>query len=92
MLIVLLADSAGKGLEVGLKTGLFLHEERHKHRKQRVKFKPLDPEVPPECRVMSLTSFPLASVLACQEKEEGQAATSQTLHYVAAGCSDAAVR
>lgn len=73
-------------MEVGLKTGLFLHEGKDKTRKQRAKFKPLNPDVPPECRVVSLASFPLNSVLECPS------VVSQGLHYVAAGCSDAKIR
>ena len=76
----------GEDMEVGLKTGLFLHEGKGKGRKQRAKFKPLNPDVPPECRVMSLTSFPLNCVLGDQN------VASRALHYVAAGCSDALIR
>lgn len=69
---------------VCLDAGLFLCDDagRVRRKKKRGKFKPLGSEVLPECRVMALTSFPLSEV-GCD---------LQTLHYVAAGCSDALIR
>ncbi len=52
--------------------------------KRKVKFEPRGTDVAPECRVMSLASFPLAEVLPGCDSDHS--------HYVAAGCSDAIVR
>ena len=68
---------------------LFLHETTIKRKKQKVKFEPRDPETPPECRVMCLTSFPLNEMFPGIVFEEDKVCDC---HYVAAGCSDAVIR
>lgn len=85
-------------VQVSLNAELFLHEDVNARRKQkqRAKFKPLNPEVLPECRIMSLTSFPLSVVSPTStgmlSLRGDQIATPKGLHYVAAGCSDAIIR
>ena len=69
-----------------LDSELFLHGDikDKKRKKQMAKFKPLSPDIPPECRIIGLTSFPLSHVF--------QGALSLSLHYVACGCSDSVIR
>lgn len=79
----------GDDTEVCLDTGLFLCDDvQEKKRKKRSKFKPLGADVLPECRVMALSSFPLHEMYS----GSSQADLVHTLHYVAAGCSDALIR
>lgn len=73
----------GKKVEASLDGELYLH----KPVKKKVKFEPRGVEVPPECRIMSLTSFSLTEVFTvCQQADVVHC------HHVAAGCSDAVTR
>ncbi len=69
-------------------TEISIHEDLNVRakRKRRAKFKPLDPDVTPECRIMSLTSFCL------HELHSSPSLHHQERFYVAAGCSDALIR
>ena len=63
---------------------LFLHDCPSRLKRRRAKFS--STELPPECRVMSLSSFPLTSCVT------GDLHSLVDHHYVAAGCSDALIR
>ena len=67
---------------MSLDAELYLHEPVKK--KREVKFGPRGVEVPPECRVMSLTSFSLTEI--------SQDASVLYYHYLAVGCSDTFLR
>ena len=60
-----------------------LDTKSKKVKKPKPKFS-FDSDAPPEFRVMSLASFPLASVVSAN--------CNTSCHYVAAGCSDAQIR
>lgn len=70
-----------------LEAELFLHDGPSRLRRRRAKFSSAA-ELPPECRVMSLSSFPLT----CCVADDRDAHSLVGYHYVAAGCSDALVR
>ena len=79
------AGVTDKELDVSLNAELFLHDVPSFSRRRKLKSSNV--ELPPECRVMSLTAFPLATLL-----ETGDALSLSCHHYVAVGCSDAVVR
>lgn len=84
--MVIIVSGGEEDFEVSLDSELFLHGDikDKKRKKQMARFRPLGPEVPPECRIMGLTSFPLSDVF--------QGDSFLSLHYVAGGCSDAVIR
>ena len=81
------------GEDVTLEAELYLHRDSLKpgRGKGKAKHKGLTSELPPECRVMALVSFPL-SELCISDMERGICPHASALHYVAAGCSDAVIR
>ncbi len=83
----------GIDIEASLAAELFLNEtfdsKMTRRKRQRSKFEPRDSSVPPECRIMSLTSFPLSEVFPAPQ--DGQC-NLHGCHYVALGCSDAIIR
>ena len=70
-----------------LEAELFLHDNPSRLRRRRAKLSSAT-ELPPECRVMSLSSFPLTCCVAGDRDEHSLVGC----HYVAAGCSDALIR
>lgn len=74
--------------DVTLKAELFLHNSSSRPRKRKRKRKPDEREAPPECRVMSLTSFPLSKLYMSSERQS----FIDSHHYVGAGCSDGMIR
>lgn len=86
LFLVPLATTQEEEIDVTLEAELFLHNDLMRQRRRRPKLS--DAELPPECRVMSLSSFPLTSFVA----GGGDTHSYRGYHYVAAGCSDAVVR
>jgi hypothetical protein len=70
-----------------LEAELFLHDNSSRLKRRKAKFSSAA-ELPPECRVMSLSSFPLTSCVA----GDRDANSLVGYHYVAVGCSDALIR
>ena len=70
-----------------LEAELFLHDDPSRLRKHRAKLSGVA-ELSPECRVMSLSSFPLTHCVS----GDRDALSLVGYHYVAAGCSDALIR
>ena len=70
-----------------LEAEMFLHDDSSRLRRRRAKFSSAA-ELPPECRVMSLSSLPLICCVAGDRDAQSLAGC----HYVAAGCSDALIR
>ena len=73
--------------DVTLKTELYLHDGSSRLRKRQPK-KKLIAEAPPECRIMSLTSFPLSELYNPSERYR----FVSSHHFIAAGCSDGIIR
>lgn len=74
-------------VDITLDAELYLNDDPQRPRRHRCN-KLSGAELPPECRVMSLSSFPLTSLVA----SDGDAHSLNGYHYVAAGCSDALIR
>ena len=77
---------AHKEPDVTLKAELYLHDGSSRLRKRQPKKKLA--ETPPECRIMSLTSFPLSELYA----PSGRYSFVSSHHFIAAGCSDGMIR
>ena len=76
-------------VDIALEAELYLHDDPQSSRPRSHRLNKLSSaERPPECRVMSLTSFTVANLVA------GENGTNSLdgHHYVAAGCSDAVIR
>ena len=74
-------------VDITLDAELYLHDDPQRPRRHRPD-KLSSAELPPECRVMSLSSFPLTSLLA----SDGDTHSLNGYHYLAVGCSDALIR
>lgn len=72
--------------DVTLKAELYLHDGSSRLRKRQPKKKLA--EAPPECRIMSLTSFPLSELYTPSERYS----FVSSHHFIAAGCSDGMIR
>lgn len=93
MTVMWLPCYSEKDAEVSLDAELSLHEDTNAKKWKRGKFKRLDPDVLPECRVMSLTCFPLSEVYPDHDpnhREQDDWVLGR--HYLAIGCSDAVIR
>ena len=85
--LLLSATATQDRVDVTLDAELFLHDDSLKPRRHRRNKSPCD-DLPPECRAMSLSSFPLTSAVVSDVDTHSLTG----YHYVAVGCSDAMIR